>query len=70
MIDPRRPGDIDICYADCTKAKEELGWEAQYGSIRCVRMPGDGRARIQTDIAVNLTTDIFHDILGFVSFVS
>ena len=39
-------------------------------SIRCVRMPGDGRARIQTDIAVNLTTDIFHDILGFVSFVS
>lgn len=24
----RRPGDIDICYADCTKAKEELGWEA------------------------------------------
>ena len=31
VIDPRRPGDIDICYADCTKAKEELGWEAQYG---------------------------------------
>lgn len=24
----RRPGDIDICYADCTKAKQELGWEA------------------------------------------
>ena len=24
----RRPGDIDICYADCTKAREELGWEA------------------------------------------
>ncbi len=27
----RRPGDIDCCYADSTKAKEELGWEAQYG---------------------------------------
>ena len=28
---PRRPGDIATCYADATKAKEELGWEAQYG---------------------------------------
>ena len=27
-ITPRRPGDIDMCYADPTKAKEELGWEA------------------------------------------
>ncbi len=27
----RRPGDIDICYADCTKAKEELGWTAEKG---------------------------------------
>ena len=26
-ITPRRPGDIDMCYADPTKAKEELGWE-------------------------------------------
>lgn len=24
----RRPGDIDICYADASKAKKELGWEA------------------------------------------
>lgn len=29
-IKDRRPGDIAVCYADCTKAKEELGWEAQY----------------------------------------
>lgn len=28
---PRRPGDIAECYADPTKAKEMLGWEAQYG---------------------------------------
>lgn len=27
-IVPRRPGDIAECYADATKAKEELGWEA------------------------------------------
>ncbi len=26
----RRPGDIAECYADTTKAKELLGWEAQY----------------------------------------
>ena len=27
-ITDRRPGDIAECYADPTKAKEELGWEA------------------------------------------
>ena len=27
----RRPGDIAMCYCDPTKAKNELGWEAQYG---------------------------------------
>lgn len=27
-IKERRPGDIAACYADSTKAKEELGWEA------------------------------------------
>lgn len=31
VIDPRRPGDISECYADPTKAREELGWEAEYG---------------------------------------
>ncbi len=30
-IKERRPGDIASCYADAAKAKEELGWEAQYG---------------------------------------
>lgn len=30
-IKPRRAGDIAICYADPTKAKKELGWEAKYG---------------------------------------
>ena len=30
-ITDRRPGDIAACYADPTKAKEELGWSAQKG---------------------------------------
>ncbi|MGB8450797.1 MAG: UDP-glucose 4-epimerase GalE [Anaerocolumna sp.] len=30
-IKPRRPGDIAICYADATKAREELNWEAVRG---------------------------------------
>lgn len=31
VIDPRRPGDPDEVYADASKAKEMLGWEAKYG---------------------------------------
>lgn len=31
QIKPRRPGDIATCYSDATLAKEELGWQAQYG---------------------------------------
>ena len=31
VIEPRRAGDIAECYADPSKAKRELGWEAQYG---------------------------------------
>lgn len=31
VIAPRRPGDIATCYADPTKAKEELGWVAEKG---------------------------------------
>ena len=30
IIAPRRPGDIDECYADPTKAAEVLGWKAEY----------------------------------------
>ena len=29
-IKPRRAGDIATCYADASKAKKELDWEAQY----------------------------------------
>ena len=31
MIAPRRAGDIAECYADPTKAKDILGWTAEYG---------------------------------------
>ncbi len=31
VIKPRRAGDIATCYADATKAKEELGWTAERG---------------------------------------
>lgn len=31
VIKERRAGDIATCYAKCDKAKEELGWEAEYG---------------------------------------
>lgn len=31
VIDPRRPGDIAICYSDPSKAERELGWKAEYG---------------------------------------
>lgn len=30
----RRPGDIDICYADPSKAYKELGWKAEFGIER------------------------------------
>lgn len=26
----RRPGDVAMCYADCTKANNELGWKAEF----------------------------------------
>ena len=29
VIDPRRPGDIAVCYSDPAKAKEQLGWVAE-----------------------------------------
>ena len=31
VIEPRRPGDIPVCYADASKAERELGWKAQRG---------------------------------------
>ena len=31
VTDPRRPGDIAVCYADPAKARDELGWTAELG---------------------------------------
>ena len=33
----RRPGDIATCYADATKAKEILGWEAKHDMVDMCR---------------------------------
>ena len=30
----RRPGDIAACYADASKARDELGWVAEYDMAR------------------------------------
>lgn len=32
-IAPRRPGDLDVCYSDASKAYEELGWKAERGLL-------------------------------------
>jgi UDP-glucose 4-epimerase len=37
QISPRRPGDIASCYADATKAKTELGWQAEYDLPRMMQ---------------------------------
>ncbi len=29
VVDPRRPGDVTANYADCSKARELMGWEAK-----------------------------------------
>ena len=37
VIEDRRPGDIATVYADASRARELLGWEAQYGIEDMVR---------------------------------
>ncbi len=32
-IAPRRPGDLDTCYSDASKAFKELGWKAERGLL-------------------------------------
>ena len=33
-IAPRRPGDLDVCYSDASKAFNELGWKAERGLLQ------------------------------------
>ena len=37
VIEPRRPGDVASNYADCTKAREMLGWVAEFGIAEMCR---------------------------------
>jgi len=41
----RRPGDIDECYADPTKAKEVLGWTAEFGIEEMCRDAGNWQTK-------------------------
>ena len=36
-IQPRRPGDVAICYADPSLAAKELGWKAKRGIAEMCR---------------------------------
>lgn len=36
IIGPRRPGDPDAVYADSSKAKSQLNWEAKYSDIETI----------------------------------
>ncbi|WP_077598426.1 UDP-glucose 4-epimerase GalE [Olsenella urininfantis] len=31
VLEPRRAGDVTANYADCSKARDEMGWEARFG---------------------------------------
>lgn len=37
QIDPRRPGDVDENYADCSKAEKELHWKARFTIVDACR---------------------------------
>ncbi|MBO4384665.1 MAG: UDP-glucose 4-epimerase GalE [Clostridia bacterium] len=37
VIDPRRPGDVAVCYSDPRKAMSELGWKTEYGIFEMCR---------------------------------
>jgi UDP-glucose 4-epimerase len=37
VVEPRRAGDVTANWADCTKARDLLGWEAKYGIAEMCR---------------------------------
>mgnify|MGYP002523035624 FL=1 len=37
VVEPRRAGDVTANWADCTKAREQLGWQAKYGIAEMCR---------------------------------
>lgn len=39
----RRPGDVAKCYADASRANDELGWKAEKILRICAKMHGDGK---------------------------
>lgn len=55
MIVDRRPGDVAVCYADPSSAKNEIGWiDKKRNPKRCVGILGDCRRRIRLGMIVNI----------------
>ena len=52
-ITERRPGDVAVCFADASKAKRELGWEAKHGLEEMCADSGDGNQIIKMVISQN-----------------
>ena len=64
-IKPRRAGDIATCYSDASKAKRELGWEAEYGILEMCRDSWNWqKKRIQTAIRSKLSKFIKMSVLS------
>lgn len=56
VIDPEfvRPAEVDLLLGDCTKAKEQLGWELEVGFEQLIHMMVDAdMKRVQAEIRYN-----------------
>ena len=47
-IGPRREGDVDIIYADNSKARTELGWDLKYGIADAMRSAWKWQQRLNS----------------------
>ena len=59
-----RTGSVATCYSDATKAKKELGWEAEYDYIKdmCADY-GTSSRRTRTVAKTNVPTDVLPIII-------
>ncbi len=56
----RRPGDVATCYADVSRARSILGWEARRGLDEMCATRGAGSRPIRMDSASNLGSRLYH----------
>jgi UDP-glucose 4-epimerase len=50
-LEPRRPGDVAVSYADVTKAAELLGWRAEFGLVDACRDDWAWQQRAASDFS-------------------